>query len=134
MPDRQEYRIEPTLRQPEAGATDLDLGTLLADIGGDESLLRELIDVFIAVYPEMLHDVSQALARDDLQAAARGAHKLVGSVGNFGLGPAFEAARLVEETAKALRSEAAKLAFATAQREFERLADSLQSHVRATTA
>jgi HPt (histidine-containing phosphotransfer) domain-containing protein len=109
----------------------VDWAGVLEDIGGDESLLRELIGTLVDFYPETLQGVRDALARNDLPAVSRGAHRLKGAVSNFGLGPAFEAARSLEESANASQLEATRAAFEIMERELERLSEKLQSYGRA---
>jgi HPt (histidine-containing phosphotransfer) domain-containing protein len=61
---------------------------------------------------------------------ARAAHKLVGSVGNFGFGPAYNAARTLEERAIASRLAATRAAFGDVVEEFEHLAERLLSQFK----
>ena len=90
--------------EPRAAATfdvwNIDWPTVIDDLGGDEALLQELIDVFVATYPETLNEARIGLARADLAGVARVAHKLKGSVGNFGFGPAWEASPLSKQRPK----------------------------------
>src|SRR5262249_56015700 len=87
---------------PAAAETStIDWQTVLADIGGDEGLLRDLVDAFVATYPETLHEIYEALLRDDLRAISRAAHKLKGAVSNFGFVPASHPPRNLDEIAAA---------------------------------
>jgi HPt (histidine-containing phosphotransfer) domain-containing protein len=117
---------EPLSAQTSA----IDWQNVLADIGGDEGLLRDLVDAFVTTYPETLHEICEALLRDDLRAISRAAHKLKGAVSNFGFGPAYDAARNLEEMAAASRLAATRVTFTVVEREFKILAEKLQSHFR----
>ncbi len=124
--------------EPRAAATldvwNIDWQTVIDDLGGDEALLQELIDVFIATYPETLNEARNALARADLPGVARVAHKLKGTVGNFGFGPAWEASRTLEATAKEARLAETRVTFTAAEREFAHLEVLLLSRKRVASA
>jgi HPt (histidine-containing phosphotransfer) domain-containing protein len=115
-------------------AWNIDWQTVVDDLGGDEALLQELIDVFVATYPETLNEARIDLARSDLAGVARVAHKLKGTVGNFGFGPAWEASRSLEATAKEARLVETRVAFAAAEREFAHLEVLLLSRKRIASA
>jgi HPt (histidine-containing phosphotransfer) domain-containing protein len=122
---------DPVGSPPTCDPSSIDWGTVLDDIGGDEELLRELVEAFVATYPETLQEIRQALSRDDLLAVSRGAHKLRGAVSNFGFGPAYDAARSLEEMAVAARLAATRVTATVVEREFASLAEKLQAHFRA---
>ena len=77
----------------------IDPETLLAGVDGDLRLLRELIRVFLADYPERLLEIREAIRRGDGTALERAAHALKGSVGNFGAENAVAAAERLETLA-----------------------------------
>lgn len=112
-------------------ASPIDWGSVLEDIGGDEGLLRELVEAFVATYPETLQEIRQALGHDDLRTVSRAAHKLKGAVSNFGFGPAYDAARNLEEMALAARLAATRVTVTVVEQEFADLAEKLQAHFRA---
>ncbi len=131
-PSRQRA-TDPSEPVPVPGTAAIDWGTVLEDMGGDESLLRELVDAFVVMYPGTLEEARQALYREDLRTVARVAHLLKGSVGNFGPGPAYEAALGLEEMALAARLEATRVTFQIVVREFEYLKLRLQAYFRASS-
>src|SRR5262245_102462 len=112
--------------QPETAP--IDWTGVLDDLGGDEAHLRELSETLVAFYPGALQEMRHALGRTDLPAGSRGAHRLKGAVSNFGLGPAYDAARSLEEQARASQLDAARVAFDHLERELDRLSEMLQSH------
>ncbi len=125
---------DPSERDPARDPASIDWVTVLEDLGGDESLLRELVDAFVVMYPPMLEEIRQALHREDLRAVARAAHKLKGSVSNFGTGPAYDAALGLEEMSRGARLEATRVTFRIVVREFEYLKERLQAHFRASSS
>jgi two-component system sensor histidine kinase/response regulator len=52
-------------------------------LGGDDQLVRELIDIFLDEYPVLLRAVRASAARGDATALRRAAHALRGSISNF---------------------------------------------------
>jgi HPt (histidine-containing phosphotransfer) domain-containing protein len=127
------HRLSTDPAEASAEAWAVDWQNVLADIGGDMDLLRDLVDAFVATYPETLHEIYEALLRDDLRAISRAAHKLKGAVSNFGFGPAYDAARNLEEMAAASRLAATRVTVTVVEREFKLLAERLQSHFRASS-
>jgi HPt (histidine-containing phosphotransfer) domain-containing protein len=74
--------------------------TLLADMGGDAELFRRLVGIFAEQTSERLAELHSALAARDGRSAEAAAHVLTGSLGYWGQGPAFDAARTVERSAR----------------------------------
>lgn len=60
-----------------------DAAHLLESIDGDEELLRELIDLFIADAPVQLDHYKRALVNGDVKTAERAAHTLKGASSNL---------------------------------------------------
>jgi signal transduction histidine kinase/CheY-like chemotaxis protein len=74
----------------------LDEVEFLNQLEGDEELLLEIIDIFVADSPLLLQQVLDAAARQDAVGLARAAHKLKGTVSVFGSQSATEAALVLE--------------------------------------
>ncbi len=68
----------------------------LARVCGDEGLLRELVVLFLSSCPELVAELSEAVAQRDSTALQRVAHTIKGGVGTFGRSAVFEAAQLLE--------------------------------------
>jgi len=118
---------------PEGVSSDnwnIDWHAVIDDLGGDEALLKELIEVYLATSPATLDEARAALVHGDFTTVARAAHKLKGTVGNFGLGPAWTASRTLEDSARGGNIAESQAAFATAEREFARLEEHLKSWSR----
>ncbi|HWA97168.1 MAG TPA: response regulator [Pirellulales bacterium] len=69
----------------------------LSSAGGDESILRELIEVFVAEAPAMLEAVTEAAQAGDAALLHRAAHTLKGALGYFTRGEAYRLARAIEQ-------------------------------------
>jgi two-component system, sensor histidine kinase and response regulator len=100
---------------------DIDRVALLAGVDGNRRLLRDLVRLFLADYPQRLAEIKEAVRRGDAEALRIAAHTLKGSVGNFAAKQAFAAAQRLEimgrdgdfdkagEACKALESELARV-------------------------
>lgn len=75
----------------------LDQAAVLARVGGDAELLKELVGLFLAECPKLLSEMREAVARGDAKALARAAHALRGSVSNFEEGDVFDVVLRLEE-------------------------------------
>ena len=60
-----------------------DKDALLKAFDNDWDFLKEVIDMFIADYPEMLTNIHDAIQAGDAPALQRTAHALKGMLGNF---------------------------------------------------
>jgi two-component system, sensor histidine kinase and response regulator len=69
----------------------------LARLDGDEELLRELARIFLREMPEILQRLRDAVRRGDPKSVALEAHSMKGSVSNFAVSSATEAALAIEE-------------------------------------
>jgi len=69
-------------------------------LGGDESLLNELIETFFSEYPTLAARLSQALAHGDLGSLREPAHTLKGSLGVLGLPGTASLAQAIESASK----------------------------------
>jgi two-component system sensor histidine kinase/response regulator len=87
--------VEPDHRVVAAGAA-FDPTDALARVGDDRELLAQLVQLFRGESPALMATIRKAVASGDSATLARVAHTLKGSVGNFGVTPAFEAARELE--------------------------------------
>jgi len=74
----------------------LNTADLLLRLEGDQELLGELIDVFVAEREGLLRGVSEAVTQQDAAGLERAAHKLKGSVSMFGSRIATQSCQLLE--------------------------------------
>jgi CheY-like chemotaxis protein len=73
----------------------------LARVGGDESLLAEVVGLFREECPRLIDDMEQAAGQRDGLALSRAAHSLKGACGNFGPSEACDLLARLEKTARA---------------------------------
>ena len=99
----------------------------LETVGGDHDLLRRIIDMFFETGPGLVEAVEQALENKDPTALRQTAHKLKGTVGNFGAQAAFEAAFQMEKIGDTDDLSNGAQAFRNLQNEIGRLNDALKA-------
>jgi PAS domain S-box-containing protein len=109
---------------PGPGAL-LDREAALANVSGDEGLLQELIQVFLADYPRLLADLRGALDRGEAGKLRMTAHTLKGSLFCFAAGTAAHSAQQLETLAREGGLDRAGAAVAALEQEVERLRPSL---------
>jgi two-component system, sensor histidine kinase and response regulator len=95
-PERSGQPVEATELGPS-----IDRVALLADFGGNPALMADVIRVFLSDAPAQVERLRGAVAAGDAAAIAAGAHALKGSVSLFSKGAAYEAARMLEQAARA---------------------------------
>jgi signal transduction histidine kinase/CheY-like chemotaxis protein/HPt (histidine-containing phosphotransfer) domain-containing protein len=78
-----------------------DRAAALERLGGDESLLNELIDLFFNDYPALAARLTEALARGDLASLREPAHTLKGSLKYLGLPTTAGLAQQIELASEA---------------------------------
>jgi HPt (histidine-containing phosphotransfer) domain-containing protein len=97
----------------------MNITTLAAEIGLEETEYLELLDLFIRATESDLDEIRAADRARDAGRAARAAHSIKGAAANLGLPEISEEARLIEERGRrggldgidaALRSLEARLA------------------------
>jgi HPt (histidine-containing phosphotransfer) domain-containing protein len=77
-----------------------DPDEVLEQIGGDKDLLVDIINIFIDTYPEDLKTLQESIEEGDTETIRKNAHRMKGSVSNFGKYRAFESAKSIEDLAK----------------------------------
>jgi CheY-like chemotaxis protein/HPt (histidine-containing phosphotransfer) domain-containing protein len=77
-----------------------DQAALLARLEGDETLLRELVGLFLEDTPQRLDRIHDAFVNNDLKMLERATHTLKGSVGNLCAYRAYETAKRLERLAQ----------------------------------
>ncbi len=77
-------------------ANAIDLPGTRARLGGDESLLADLIQFFFEDAFGLLVAMHQGICREQWEEARRAAHSLKGLASNFGAGPAVAALQAIE--------------------------------------
>jgi two-component system, sensor histidine kinase and response regulator len=98
-----------------------DQAVLLGRVDGNTTLLRELVEIFLADAPQKLKEIAQSLERQDSESVKTAAHAFRGSAGTFAAERAVEAAQKLETLAAAGDLARAQEAFRNVQSEFDRL-------------
>ena len=78
----------------------IDREALVASVGGNETLLREVVSVFLTDTPKQVAALDAAVLSRDAAAIASSAHALKGSAGLFSKAGAYDAARVLEQAAR----------------------------------
>ncbi len=105
-----------------------DLNKALEQVGGDQEILKEIIDIYRREYPKQLHEIHEGIEKNDAAKIAQVAHTIKGAVGNFGAKPAFEAALRLEGIGKSENLSEAVGAFDALKGELERLEQELKKY------
>jgi CheY-like chemotaxis protein len=99
----------------------VDRVSLLDRVEGDQELLAEIIQVFLADAPQLLVAMQNALQQGDMILLERAAHSMKGAAGNMSALAAVNAASELEQSAKKKDAESSKSSLAALQGAVERL-------------
>ncbi|MCX5874657.1 MAG: response regulator [Deltaproteobacteria bacterium] len=109
------------------GGEIVDKAQLLARVGCDVALLRELVDLFLDTGGGMLSHVEHSVRQGNAEAIERAAHAIKGAVGNFAADRAFEAALKLETMGREGTLKHTDRAFKDLEREINLFTDVLAS-------
>jgi two-component system sensor histidine kinase/response regulator len=109
------------------GRRSLDAKALLEWFSGNRKLLRNIVKTFRDDCPQMMARIRSALAANDANLLAEGAHALKGSVGNFGPTAALDATREMEKIARQGKLDGAWELYATLEDEIALLLPALHA-------
>ncbi|HEV2490232.1 MAG TPA: response regulator, partial [Candidatus Acidoferrales bacterium] len=104
---------------------------LLDHVQGDRELLADIIRLFRAEVAMLLRELREAAQKADAAAISRTSHTLKGSIGNFGSGPAYQAAKKIDEIARTGDAAAAGALLPHLESEIERLQTALEPYSKA---
>jgi HPt (histidine-containing phosphotransfer) domain-containing protein len=108
----------------------LDLESLFANIGDDAELLKELRELFMLSYPNVMAELRQAIEDGQASRVQFAAHQLKGMVANFGAKTAMALAQEIENLATAEKLQSMQDAYNDVEKEMRRLTSTLESLVR----
>lgn len=109
------------------GRRSLDAKALLEWFSGNRKLLRNIVKTFRNDCPRMMARIRSALAANDANLLADGAHALKGSVGNFGPTAALDTTREMEKIARQGKLDGAWELYATLEDEIALLLPALHA-------
>jgi protein-histidine pros-kinase len=95
-------------------------------LDGDAGAVEQLVDLYFRDLPDNLRGLREAASRGDLEALANRAHSIKGGVGVFNAARAAEAARAVEQAARAGDAPAAERSLPRLLQELNLLANALR--------
>jgi len=75
----------------------LDFNRVLGQLGGDQQLLHEVIEIFIDQAPKHIEALRRALAEGDAEVVERTAHSMKGELGYLGIAEVSQQAREIED-------------------------------------
>ena len=101
---------------------------LAARLGGNGQLARELVDIFLVEYPNLLQSVRLSVERSDGEAISRSAHALKGSVANFIDAGPTATAQALERAATESRLGDTPTLVEQLERELHELAAAMRRH------
>jgi HPt (histidine-containing phosphotransfer) domain-containing protein len=108
----------------------IDMDSVLERVGGDESFLRELIDIYVEDFIEKFAQLEQSISQGDFNNIKEIGHSLKGSSGNLSLNGLYETAYGIELSGKENDIEKVKLLFIRLKEEFKKLKDFLPPEKR----
>ena len=108
----------------------LDKTVVLDRVGGDETLLREITEIFLAEYPTLLEEIRAAVQAGDPSRLERSAHTLKGSVANFGAAQATRTAYQLEQIGREHHLDEAPAALRALELQFSALRPALEDILR----
>ncbi len=103
----------------------IDLVSVLERIGGDESFLNQLIDIYIKEFVAKYEHLRKAVKQRDFKAIERIGHSLKGSSGNLSLKGLYDISSDLEVSGKEKDIEQTTFLLERLIKEFGRLQDSL---------
>ena len=109
--------VEKSFQQGEQ----LDRASLLDRVEGDQELLAEMIQLFLADAPKLLDAMRKALQRGDMILLERSAHSMKGAAGNMSALITVNAAMQLEQSSKKGDAESSKSNLAALEIAVERL-------------
>ena len=96
----------------------------------EEEFLKELAEMFIYGLPEEMSSIKKAVHSRDNNALEKSAHKLKGSVANFGKNTVFKASLCLEMMGKESRLEDVEEAYGVLEKETARLVNALRNFIK----
>jgi PAS domain S-box-containing protein len=135
--DRLKAGLSAILSEPEAPAPQdtpppvsaeplsVDPTVMLTRVGGDEKLLRELVDVFYQDCPRLMSEIATAIRAGNASALNEAAHSLKGMVAFFGMRSVTAAALKLETLGRQGELEQAAGAYTELTREVAQLQQAL---------
>ena len=111
-----------------------DAAALMQHVGGDQELLREIIEIFLTTAPQMLADARGAVISGDSLKVEQAAHALRGAASNFFSASVDQAAMVLEAMGRTRDLAEARSAFGGLATEVDKLRSLLELMLRGKPA
>jgi len=111
-----------------------DASTMLERLGGDKTLMHDVVEVFLEDTPRLLAAIHQAIEASDAEGLQSTAHELKGAAGNLAAAGVVDAARALEILGRHAAFDAAPAAWLRLETEASRLAAALRENRAAALA
>jgi signal transduction histidine kinase/CheY-like chemotaxis protein len=121
----------PSMPSVQPGATFRELVTR---VGGDEKLLKRMIQTFLRDTPKRIAGIAAAIRKNNPEALASLAHALKGSVGIFGAESARKHSQELQDLGQSSEMSGASEAFALLKEEIAKLQANLRGYANQTPA
>ena len=106
----------------------IDWNALKENWAGDDSLMAEVLELFLKEAPMLLADIGAAVAAPDAAAVVRTAHRLKGALASLAAGPSMLTCRELESMGSKGEMSKAPDMFAQLQREMGELMSAVSSN------
>ncbi len=99
-------------------------------IGGDEDLLRDIVEIFVVDVFQQMSEIQEAVNSRNNDALEKSAHKLKGAVSNFGENATFKTALKLEIIGKENRLDDVAGIYGTLVKDVENLVNRLKEFIK----
>jgi two-component system, sensor histidine kinase and response regulator len=100
-PEEKEFgTMNQRMQEPRDDPSLFDREATLRQVGGDEGILRELVETFLEQAPELMEGIRDSAREGEARELRRGAHTLKGSAAVFAATPVVDGALRVETLAR----------------------------------
>ena len=105
----------------------IDLSSVLERIGGDESFLQELLNLYTQDFSEKFEELKEAISQQNFEAIQKLGHTLKGSSANLSLTSLQEASFQMEKAGREKNIAMARQTLSLLDDEFQRLREFLKN-------
>ncbi len=108
----------------------LDKDKALNIIGGDQALLRDIVEIFVVDVFQQMSEIQEAVNSRNNDALEKSSHKLKGAVSNFGEIATFKTAFKLEKIGKENRLDDVDEIYGTLVKDVENLVNRLKEFIK----
>jgi CheY-like chemotaxis protein len=119
-------KIKAHQQAQSAKPANVDFKQMLERLGSDETLLYEVIDIFVDQAPKHLEALRRAIAQGDAESVERTAHSMKGELGYLGIAEVTQMARELEELGRTHTLEQAAKVFVSLEPEINDMVSAMR--------